>query len=68
MGFIQLVSDPCIYTEAEDMFFIGVYVDEIILAGYSDKKIREVKGALAFKFDIKDMGNCTTFGDKNPSR
>ena len=56
------------YTEAEDMFFIGVYVDEIILAGCSDKKIREVKGALAFKFDIKDMGNYTTFGDKNPSR
>ena len=57
MGFIQSVSDPCIYTEAEDMLFIGVYVDEIILAGCSDKKIREDKGALAFKFDIKDMGN-----------
>ena len=62
MGFIQSVSDPCIYTDAGgDKFFIGVYVDDIILAGHSDKRIQEVKDALAMQFDIKDIGNYTIF-------
>ena len=34
MSFSQSVSDPCIYTDTGiDLFFIGVYVDDIILAG-----------------------------------
>ena len=61
MGFVQSVSDPCLYTDAEDTFFIGVYVDDIILAGCSDKKIKEVKDALAHRFDIKDMGKLHYF-------
>ena len=62
MGFTQSVSDPCIYTDTGgDLFFIGVYVDDIILAGHSDKKIKDVKDALAHKFDIKDMANYTIF-------
>ena len=62
IGFVQSVSDPCVYTDKEgDMFFIGVYVDDIILAGRSDKKIREVKDALARKFNIKDMGKLHYF-------
>jgi len=48
IGFVQSVSDPCVYTDkGGDMFFIGIYVDDIILAGRSDKKIRKVKDALA---------------------
>ena len=62
MGFMQSVSDPCLYTDGGgDMFFIGVYVDDIILAGRSDKKISEVKDGLALKFDIKDMGKLHYF-------
>ena len=55
IGFVQSVSDPCVYTDkGGDMFFIGIYVDDIILAGRSDKKIRKVKDALAQKFNIKE--------------
>ena len=62
IGFAQSVSDPCVYIDKEgDMFFIGVYVDDIILAGRSDKKIREGKDALARKFNIKDMGKLHYF-------
>ena len=43
------------------MFLIGVYVDDIILAGKSDKRIKEVKRALDAKFDIKDMGKLHYF-------
>ena len=42
-------------------FFIGVYVDDIILAGDSPAKLEEVKKALAQKFDIKDMGTLHYF-------
>ena len=43
------------------MFLIGVYVDDIILAGKSDNRIKEIKRALAAKFDIKDMGRLHYF-------
>ena len=62
MGFTQTTSDPCIYTDASgDLFYIGVYVDDIILAGRSDDRIKEVKDALSQKFNIKDMGKLHYF-------
>lgn len=39
-----------------DIFYIGVYVDNIILARSTDDQINEVKAALSQKFDIKDLG------------
>ena len=62
MGFVQSASDPCIYVDAGgEVFYIGIYVDDIILAGKSDKKIKEVKETLEKKFDIKDMGKLHYF-------
>ncbi len=43
-----------------DVFFIGVY-DDIVLAGRSDERIKEVKDAIAKKFEIKDMGQLHYF-------
>ena len=63
MNFEQLHSDPCIYkskTEG-DCFYIGVYVDDIVLAGRDEARIQEVKQMLARKFDIKDLGRLTHF-------
>ena len=62
MGFIQSTSDPCIYFDAGgDIFFIGVYVDNIVLAGQNSERIRKVKESLSQKFDIKDMGKLHYF-------
>ena len=62
MGFVQSASDPCVYKDSGgEMFLIGVYVDDIILAGKNDKKINEVKRALGAKFNIKDMGKLHYF-------
>ena len=62
MGFIQSTSDPCIYVDAGgDTFFIGVYVDDIVLAGRTLERITEVKETLSQKFDIKDMGKLHYF-------
>ena len=63
MNFEQLHLDPCIYrskTEG-DCFYIGVYVDDIVLAGRDEARIQEVKQILARKFDIKDLGRLTYF-------
>ena len=62
MGFVQSTSDPCIYIDAGgDIFFIGVYVDDIILASRTLERVTEVKEALSQKFDIKDMGKLHFF-------
>ena len=63
MGFVQSASDPCIYhmDAGGDMFYLGVYVDYIILAGSNDDRINEVKAALSQKFDIKDLGQLHHF-------
>lgn len=61
MGFVQSESDPCIYRAKEEMFIIGVYVDDIVLATKKEKKLNDVKQALAKRFDIKDMGKLHYF-------
>ena len=62
MGFAQTTSDPCLYVSTEgEMFVIAVYVNDIVLAGKSNRKMSEVKNALASKFDVKDMGKLHYF-------
>ena len=62
MGFIQADSDPCIYrASVGETFFIGVYVDDIVLAAKGEKRLNEVKKSLAEHFDIKDMGRLHYF-------
>ena len=63
MGFTQSTSDPCIYRSDEggEIFYHGVYVDDIILAGSSEDRVKEVKAALSQKFEIKDMGKLHHF-------
>ena len=58
LGFVQSKNDPCIYTKITggEMFVIAVYVDDIILAGKSEKEIQEVKNLISEKFDAVDMG------------
>jgi len=43
------------------MFIIAVYVDDILLAGKSDKRIAEVKEALSKQFEVKDIGQTELF-------
>ena len=62
MGFSQTKGDPCIYTAQHgEPFIIGVYVDDILLASKSDKRLAEVKATLADEFHMKDMGELHHF-------
>ena len=63
MQFTQTASDPCIYCRKaeKDIMFIGVYVDDIILAAKNEKQLKQVKENLSNKFDIKDLGELKYF-------
>lgn len=53
MGFEQSNSDTCIYTlSGGETFVIGIYVDDIILAGKDCKQMEEIKRVLGEKFDV----------------
>lgn len=52
MGFSQSKSDPCIYVSgAEDTFYIGVYVDDMVLVGKDEAKMKHVKN-----FKVRHQG------------
>ena len=62
IGFVQAISDPCLYIASEgELFLIAVYVDDIVLAGSSDARMKEVKQALSQKFQVKDLGELHYF-------
>ena len=60
------LSDPCIYTSGGDKpFYIGVYVDDMILACKDEGKMEATKDELSSKFDIKDLGKLSYFLGKS---
>ena len=62
MGFSQSKSDPCIYVSGgEDTLYIGVYVDDMVLVGKDEAKMKHVKEELSSRFDIKDLGKLGYF-------
>ena len=59
MGFKQTSGDPCLYVSSDqegDVFIIAVYIDDIILGGMSEAKMKEVKKELSQTFKMKDLG------------
>ena len=61
-SFVPVESDPCMYRATEgEPFFIGVYVDDIVMATKDKIRLAEVKQSLASQFDIKDLGRLHHF-------
>ena len=62
LGFLQSVSDPCIYIAAVgELAVVGVYVDDIVVACKSGERLKEFKQGLCKKFDVKDFGRLHYF-------
>ena len=61
LGFVRSTSDPCIYVGSDGEMIVGVYVDDIIIAGKSEKLVKDVKLALGERFDVKDLGRLHYF-------
>ena len=58
LGFIQSISDPCMYTKlcSEDISIVVIYVDDIIIGSNSREHIDEIKASLSKNYDMKDLG------------
>ena len=61
LGFVRSTSDPCIYVALDGEMIVGVYVDDIIIAGKSEKLVEDFKRALGERFDVKDLGRLHYF-------
>ena len=55
MGFKQTFGDPCLYLSEGEIFFVAVYVDDII-GGKGESKMNGVKKELSQRFKMKDLG------------
>ena len=63
MNFKQSNNDPCIYTLElhGEIYIIAVYVDDIILAGKNQERIKQFIKMIGERFDIRDMGKLNHF-------
>jgi histone deacetylase 1/2 len=63
IGFKSTLSDPCIYCRgtANDQVFIALYVDDILVAGSSQRHVDGVKALLCNRFDMKMLGAVRKF-------
>lgn len=62
IGFRQLASDQCLFTTSEgEKVILAVYVDDIILAAKSLKKLNEIKLLISKKYEVKDLGELKNF-------
>jgi esterase/lipase superfamily enzyme len=61
--FLKSEADPSVYvTQVGDVkFFIVVYVDDLILVCNDQNKFLHIKEELSQKFEMKDLGRCTSF-------
>ena len=63
MGFKKCKTDHCIYAkwDGEDMIFVALYVDDLVLACNNDKMLQMTKEALCKRFDMTDLGQLKYF-------
>ena len=63
LNFIQSSADACVYVKNhdEELFFILVWVDDIILATKHDKIMENVKEKFKGRFKMKDLGPISYF-------
>ena len=62
MGLKQSNADPCLYTApGGEMVIVAVYVDDILIATETTKKMKEIKSALSSRFEVKDLGELKSF-------
>jgi hypothetical protein len=61
IDFKQSVHDPCIYTLDGGSVILAVHVDDIILAAEDERRMKEVKLAIAEGFAVTDLGELNHF-------
>ncbi len=58
LGFHSSRNDPCLYVNQKStyLWLIGLYVDDLLIAGSNQDKIREIKNELTRRFEMKYLG------------
>ncbi len=58
LGFQSSKNDPCLYVnhDSASLLLIGLYVDDLLIAGSNKKKIHQIKKELTSRFEMKDLG------------
>ena len=60
-GFEQSVAEPCVYKQIDkdNVVFLVLYVDDILLIGNDLESLYKVKNWLASQFQMKDLGEAS---------
>lgn len=59
LGFIPTSGDPCLYVDNSEgeLFVVAVYVDDLVLACKSERRMKLIKSKLSEDFSMKDLGD-----------
>ncbi|GMF45228.1 unnamed protein product [Phytophthora lilii] len=63
LEFKKCKADHCIYAKwnDQDMIFVALYVDDLVLASNNDELLKSTKEALSSRFDMTDLGHLRYF-------
>ena len=63
MGFIRSISDQVVYTSSrkESKLWVGVYVDDLIIAGSNSEEIELFKLSMKTRFEMTDFGLLNSY-------
>ena len=61
LGFVESNGDPCVFVRNDDLCFLGIYVDDLIIVSPSDEIVIDIKKEIRSKFNMKDLGTLNYF-------
>src|SRR5277367_2092106 len=61
IGFDQLYSDPCVYSNKTTDIIIAMWVDDFIIFGKDMASIEDLKAQLNAEYEMKDLGELKYF-------
>ena len=63
LGFERCPYEHAIYTKREgnDNLMVAVYVDDLLITGYSNNMIRKFKAQMSEKFEMSDLGKLSYY-------
>jgi len=64
LGFVPYQSDPCLFVLMDGeivVAIVGIYVDDILIAGPVDSSLKKIKEDISERFHMKDMGEVKRF-------
>ena len=67
LGFRKSNVELCLYIHGkdEDIVYLLIYVDDLLICGKDEKKIQRIKKLLSDRFKMKDLGEINDYLDIN---